>query len=209
MTFFQVYAVWSWQRWYAVLWYGFGWSLGDSSRRMVGLAGGFADVVQSTGTVELAVAPDRNLVSVVGRDFQNTPLILSIRRHLESIKRLVKGDQNIGCGCRQRSSGPSKFANPFKVAQHGRERAIQLFSRHLERDKSLRSALWTLSGLRLVCHCALRQSCHADALISAYSDEFPEALNREETSPVPPPTSLQHTYLAELREELDSRRVKR
>ena len=75
-------------------------SLGDSSRRMVGFAGGVADVVQSTGSVELAVAPDRNLVSAVGRNFQSTPLILSTRGHLDSIKRLMKGDPGIGCGCR-------------------------------------------------------------------------------------------------------------
>ena len=55
----------SWLRvdrtWRRVVW--------DSSRRTVGLAGGIADVVRSTWSVGLAVAPDRNLVSAVGRDF--------------------------------------------------------------------------------------------------------------------------------------------
>ena len=53
--------------------------LGDSSRRMVELTGGIAFVVQSTGSVGLVVAPDRNLICAVGRDFQSTPLILPTR----------------------------------------------------------------------------------------------------------------------------------
>ena len=106
--------------------------LGDSSRRMAGLTGGIAYVVQSTGSVGLVVAPDRNLVSAVGRDFQSAPLILTTRGHLDLIKRLMY----IGRGCRQRSLGPSKFAHPFKVAQHGRARAVELFSRHLEGDRT-------------------------------------------------------------------------
>ena len=38
----------------------------------------------------LAVAPDDKLVSVFGRSFQNTPSILPVRRHLDSIKCLMK-----------------------------------------------------------------------------------------------------------------------
>ena len=72
------------------------------------------------------------------------------------------------------------------------EGAIELFAKHLEDDQQLRSALWTLSGLRLVCHCGLQQSCrHADALISAFADEFPDAFDRNDTSASPLPTSLQ------------------
>ena len=74
----------------------------------------------------------------------------------------------------------------------------------LKGDRTLRSALWTLSGLRLVCRCGLQQSCHADALISALSDEIPDAFDRNNASPVAPPTSMQLGYLAELREEQDS-----
>ena len=92
----------------------------------------------------------------------------------------------------------SKFANPFKVAQNGRGRAMK-FS--LEDDQQLRSSLWTLSGFRLVCHCGLQQSCHADALISAFADEFPEAFDRNDTSASPPPTSMQLNYFEELKEE--------
>ena len=59
--------------------------LADSSRRMIGLTGGIADVVQS-------------LVLLVSRS-------LPTRGHLDSIKRLMKGDLYIGRGCRQRSFG--------------------------------------------------------------------------------------------------------
>ena len=67
----------------------------------------------------------------------------------------------------------------------------------------LTSALWTLSGLRLVCHCTERQSCHADILIRAYREQFPSAYDRDDPNSIPPSTE-QLNYLARLREEVDS-----
>ena len=88
--------MWSCQRWYADLWYGPGFEWigrgADSSRRMIGLTGGITDVVRTAGSVGLAVAPERNLASAAGRDFQSAPLIIPTRGHLDSIKRLMKGD---------------------------------------------------------------------------------------------------------------------
>ena len=149
----------------------------------------------------LAVAPDDKLVSVLGRRFQNTPSILPVRGHLDAIKCLMKGDLYIGRGCRQRGLSCSQFANPYKVAKFGRSRAIELFSTFLQDNAQLRSALWTLSGLRLVCHCGPQQPCHADVLISAYSHSFPGAFDRDDPHSGVPPTSDQLNYLAELREE--------
>ena len=95
-----------------------------------------------------------------------------MRGHLDSVKRFMKGDYYIGRGCRQRSLGCSLFANPSKVAEYGRDRAIELFAKHLDDDVSLRSSIWILSGLRLLCHCGRLQSCHADVLITAFAHDF-------------------------------------
>ena len=136
-------------------------------------------------------SPNLFVVSVLGRSFQDTPLVVTVRGHLDAVKRFMKGDYYIGRGCRQCSLGCSPLANPFKVAKHGRERAIELFTKHLNDDISLRSSIWMLSGLRLLCHCGLQQSCHADALISAFSHDFPEAYDRHDTSASVPYTSAQ------------------
>ena len=112
----------------------------------------------------------------------------------------MKGDLYIGRGCRQRELSCSQFANLFKVAKFGRSMAIELFARHLEDNVQLQSAIWTLSGLRLVCHCGPQQPRHADILISAYSRSFMGAFDRDESLSSSPPTSGQLNYLVELRE---------
>ena len=147
-------------------------------------------------------SPNLSVVSVLGRSFQDTPLVVPMRGHLDAVKRFMKGDHYIGRGYRQRSLGCSPFANPFKVVKHGRERAIELFTKHLNDDISLRSSIWVLSGLRLLCHCWPLQSCHADALIAAFTEDSPGAYDA--TSASVPPTSAQLKYLAALREEPDS-----
>ena len=53
-----------------------------------------------------------------------TPLIVPIRGHLDSIKRLMAGDVYIGRGSRQRGLEKSRWGNPFKLATHGRTRPI-------------------------------------------------------------------------------------
>ena len=76
----------------------------------------------------------------------------------------MKGDLYIGRGVLVAAGSQ----NPYKVAKFGRARAVELFAKHLDDNRQLQSAIWTLSGLRLVCHCAAQQPCHADILISAY-----------------------------------------
>ena len=105
----------------------------------------------------------------------------------DPVKRFMKGDCYIGRGCRQRSLGCSLFANTLKVAKHGRDRAIELFAKHLDDDASLRSSIWTLSGLRLLCHCGPLQSCHGDVLIAAFVHDFPGAYDRHDTAASVPP----------------------
>ena len=135
---------------------------------------------------------------------KETPLVVFVRGHLDSVKGFMKGDYYIGRGCRQRSLGCSLFAIPFKVAKHGRDCAIELFAKHLDDDVSLRSSIWILSGLRLLCHCGPLQSCHDDVLITAFAHNFPGAYDSHDTSASVPPTSAQLNYLAALREEPDS-----
>ena len=147
------------------------------------------------------VSPNLAVSSVLGRSFHETPLVVPLRGHLGSVRRFMKGDYYIGRRCRQRSFGCSLFANPFKVAKCGRDRAIELFAKHLDDDASLRSSFWILSGLRLLCHCGPLQSCHADALTTAFVHDFPSAYDRHDTTASVPPTSAQSNYLAELREE--------
>ena len=72
---------------------------------------------------------------------------------MDDIKRLLKGDCYIGRGSKQRRLAKSVFCNPYKVSQHGRYEAIRLFSQYLKGNETLRSKMWTLSGLRLICHC--------------------------------------------------------
>ena len=115
----------------------------------------------------------------------------------------MKGDCCIGRGCRQRRLARSRFANPYKVAQVGREQTIDRFKKYLSSDLQMRSSLWILSGLRLVCHCGERQACHADSLIAAYTEMFPAACDSSDLEGAAP-SSLQLNYLARLREKVES-----
>ena len=114
--------------------------------------------------------------------------------------RLMTGDVYIGRGSRQRGLGKSRWCNPFKVATHGRNRAIELFSESLASNVELPTLVWTLSGTRLVCHCTPNQDCHADSLIALFRTRFPQAYDRTDPS-TGPPSSEALLYLATLREE--------
>ena len=61
-------------------------------------------------------------------------------------------------------------------------------------------SLWTLSGARLVCHCRITQSCHADTIIEAFRCQYPYAFDRSSHSSIPPNSQVLN-YLAKLREE--------
>ena len=150
------------------------------------------------------VSPNLSVSSVLGGSVQETPLVVPVRGHLDSVKRFMKEDYHIGRGCRQRSLSCSLFANPFKVAKYGRDRAIELFAKHLDDDASLRFSFWILTGLRLLCHCGPLQSCHADVFITAFAHDFQGAYDRHDISASVPPTSAQLNYLAALNEEPDS-----
>ena len=54
-----------------------------------------------------------------------------------------------------------------------------------EHGTSRHRSLWTLSGLRLVCHCGDRQACTADSLSAAHKEVFPTAYDRNEHGETP------------------------
>ena len=166
-------------------------------RRVVRRVRGFAAGQQT---------PRQNLAYHFAQLWERTfiPCHRSFQREeiLKSVKSLMKGDCHAGCGCRQRGLQRGRFANPCKVGHYGRELAITLYSHDMETDVQLRSSLWVLSRLRLICHCAERQ-CHADKLMAAYAKDFPAAFDRSDMK-ASPPSSHQLNYLARLREEVES-----
>ena len=73
--------------------------------------------------------------SVLGESFSDTPMVLPISGHLDSIARMMVGDYYIGRGSRQRALGQSPFCNDFKVSVYGREMATE-GSKKLQYDTS-------------------------------------------------------------------------
>ena len=143
---------------------------------------GISGSVDTTGTQD---------VSALGESFAQTPLIVPIRGHLDSIKRLLKGDVYIGRGSRQRS------------LQFGRAVAISSFRQALLADPALHGSLWTLSGTRLICHCRATEDCHGDVLVEEFKKLYPAAHDRNQPRGVPPGHEIL-SFLARLREEPES-----
>ena len=74
-----------------------------------------------------------------------------------------------------------------------------MFKEDLSASPILLSRLWTLSGLRLVCHCVPSQLCHGDILIQKFTELYPSAFDRSSSTDTPNAATL--SYLAALREE--------
>ena len=64
----------------------------------------------------------------------------------------------------------SPWSNPFRVRDYPDvETCLSKYRAHLANMKAYPSCLKVLSGLRLICHCALNKKCQADVLISSFS----------------------------------------
>lgn len=61
---------------------------------------------------------------------------------------------------------PTKWGNPFQVAQYGAERAVRNFRGHIAGLIGIGVLdLEELRGKDLMCFCPLDQPCHADVLL--------------------------------------------
>jgi hypothetical protein len=60
---------------------------------------------------------------------------------------------------------PSRWGNPYRIAEFGREKAIALFTRSI-REGAAKPDLSFLRGKNLACWCAPDQACHADVLLA-------------------------------------------
>ena len=60
--------------------------------------------IEGTGST----AQEDQEFSVLGDGFDSTPMVIPTRAHLDSVKRLLKRDENIGLGSRQRALPKSR-----------------------------------------------------------------------------------------------------
>jgi len=61
---------------------------------------------------------------------------------------------------------PSRWGNPYPVAEYGRQQAVALYRQHLaDRPDLLADARRALAGRDLACWCQPHQLCHADVLL--------------------------------------------
>lgn len=70
---------------------------------------------------------------------------------------------------------PTRWGNPFTVADHGQAEAVALFRSHLLGNAELLAAACTaLRGKTLACWCRPDQPCHADVLLEAVNPTTPQ-----------------------------------
>lgn len=62
---------------------------------------------------------------------------------------------------------PSRWGNPFPVADHGRAQAVALFTEYAQ-ARAAEEPTWLapLHGKRLACWCPPDEPCHADSLLT-------------------------------------------
>ena len=100
------------------------------------------DTAPGTGIPRIESTMGTLNLSALGESFGHTPLVVPVRGHLDSIKRLLRGDVFLGRGSRQRSLSKSRYCNTFKVSQVGRSLAISSFREALLADPVLLNSLW-------------------------------------------------------------------
>lgn len=61
---------------------------------------------------------------------------------------------------------PSKWGNPYKVDEYGREKALELYRGYISQKlASGELDISELKGKNLACFCSLDEPCHADILL--------------------------------------------
>ena len=130
-------------------------------------------------------------------------MVIPTREHLDAVKRMLVGDIYTGRGSRQRNLPKSPFCNIYKFSQYGRSTSIEHYRKYIRASSTLRSAIWTLSGCRLLCHCTRVQDCHSDVLKGEFPRQFPCAYDRGALGQRSPSEKVM-SFLAELRCEPES-----
>ncbi len=64
---------------------------------------------------------------------------------------------------------PSKFGNPLKLTLYTRQKAVELFEKHLT-DRAKKIIKKELKGKNLACFCKPYELCHADILLEIAND---------------------------------------
>ena len=84
-------------------------------------------------------------LSPLGENFEHTPLVVPIRGHLDSIKRLLRGDVYIGRGSRQLRAAIATPSKSHRLADRSRSR---VFGKHcaLTLSSSVRFGLYLERG---------------------------------------------------------------
>ena len=113
-------------------------------------------------------------------------MVLPVRANLDAIKRFMIGDCYIGRGSRQRGLSKSIFCNTHKVSCSSKRKGDPDVQKDLSTNSELCERLWTLSGLRLVCHCTPNHTCHAHVLVQKFRERYPGAYDRTDTTSTPP-----------------------
>jgi hypothetical protein len=69
-------------------------------------------------------------------------------------------------------SRPSRWGNPYTVADYGRDEAIRLYAERLRQNPRLvEEVRRELRGRNLACWCAPDLACHADVLLAVANDQ--------------------------------------
>lgn len=69
---------------------------------------------------------------------------------------------------------PTRWGNPFTVAEHGRPEAVRLYREWLASQPELVAAARSeLAGRELACWCRPDELCHADVLLSVANGGTP------------------------------------
>ena len=136
--------------------------------------------------------------SALGESFEATPMVLQIRAHLDSVKRLLSGDLYIGRGSRQRSLGKSRQCNTFKVAE--KRQSLVSETRSFWTEVCFSRCGRYLASDQFATVCRPADKCHGDVLIEEFRNSHPDAYHRATGGGAPPEPGVL-SFMARLREE--------
>lgn len=81
-----------------------------------------------------------------------------------NVEKWVEDDANVYIGREQGDVPASPWANPYKVEEHGREAALEMYKDRLRSTPSLLDSLEDLEGKSLGCWCRAYE-CHGQILV--------------------------------------------